>query len=389
MFLAKEKVFRTGSAIYRCSKELGKGQTATVYHAIREDNEGHTRQVVALKVVNHPDFVQSLRHEFDVLTRMGSNSDSNTCAKVLSWENVMDGETSVQALVLEWIEGATLSELHQDGILQVEWADEIARQIEIGLQELEANGLYHGDISPSNVMIDRRGRVRLIDFATDNNLPSGTLNYVPPERWAGAALSIETDLFALGLLHYDLQTEFSDLAKSETEAQNRSLRLSAATAGSRLSRDPDSRDYAEQLSNAAVADEMSAQVLKFLRGKCAAIDRTRPLEVFSSAEIKASWPFRIAAAAALMISISIAVQAEAPRGLSAPMRGELLVATHSWIHLSLNGRDIGYSPIRVHRLLPGTHRIHWQNANKSGEIQINLAPGALLKLSDGDFSKLE
>ena len=250
MVLAEEKVFRTGSAIYRCSRELGKGQTATVYHAVREDSEGHTRQVVALKVLNHPDFVQSLRHEFDVLMKMGANSDANTCAKVLSWENVLDGDVAVQALVLEWIEGASLIELHRAGVLRPEWADEIARQVEVGLKELESNGLYHGDISPSNVMIDRRGRVRLIDFATDNKAPSGTMNYVPPERWAGAPLSIETDIFALGLLHYDLQTEFTDTEIAESESQRRALRLSTSNPGMRLSIDPDSRDYSDAPTNA-------------------------------------------------------------------------------------------------------------------------------------------
>jgi Flp pilus assembly protein TadD len=132
---------------------------------------------------------------------------------------------------MELVEGEDLAMLMKRvGRLPSEKVIEIARQLCGGLAAAHARGVLHRDLKPANVLIDDEGRVRITDFGiavpqTDVSQHTliGTPGYMAPEQLTpGAALSERTDLYALGLILYELvvgQHPFNWTAKSGTPSR--------------------------------------------------------------------------------------------------------------------------------------------------------------------------
>ena len=118
-------------------------------------------------------------------------------------------------LVMEYIDGEDLaSVLRRLGRPSRDKAIEIARQLCLGLGAAHERGVLHRDLKPANVMIDGRGRVRITDFGlagmaeelSHDGTVSGTPAYMAPEQLNGSPASIQSDIYALGLLLYELFT---------------------------------------------------------------------------------------------------------------------------------------------------------------------------------------
>ena len=116
---------------------------------------------------------------------------------------------------MEFVPGEDLSALlKRTGRLTSERVLEIARQLCAGLAAAHAQGVLHRDLKPANILIDQDGRVRITDFGiavTKSDIEPqamiGTLGYMAPEQFVpGAALSERTDLYALGVVLYELVT---------------------------------------------------------------------------------------------------------------------------------------------------------------------------------------
>ena len=116
---------------------------------------------------------------------------------------------------MEFVQGEDLAALlKRTGRLTSERVVEIARQLCAGLAAAHAQGVLHRDLKPANILIDQDGRVRITDFGIavtkSDAAPQamiGTLGYMAPEQFVpGAALSERTDLYALGVVLYELVT---------------------------------------------------------------------------------------------------------------------------------------------------------------------------------------
>ena len=116
---------------------------------------------------------------------------------------------------MEFVQGEDLAALlKRTGRLTSERVLEIARQLCAGLAAAHAQGVLHRDLKPANILIDQDGRVRITDFGiavTKSDIEPqamiGTLGYMAPEQFVpGAALSERTDLYALGVVLYELVT---------------------------------------------------------------------------------------------------------------------------------------------------------------------------------------
>jgi serine/threonine-protein kinase len=116
---------------------------------------------------------------------------------------------------MEYVDGEDLkSLLRRIGRLPGDKAVEIARQICAGLAAAHEKGVLHRDLKPGNVMIDGRGRARLSDFGLavlegsvkGQDVRSGTPAYMAPEQVAGREVSVQSDIYSLGLLLYELVT---------------------------------------------------------------------------------------------------------------------------------------------------------------------------------------
>jgi Protein kinase domain len=118
-------------------------------------------------------------------------------------------------LTMEYIDGEDLASLlRRIGRLPAAKALEVARQLCAGLAAAHDKGVLHRDLKPANIMIDGRGQARIADFgiaveatpdadATDG---AGTLAYMAPERFAGKPATVQSDLYALGLILYETYT---------------------------------------------------------------------------------------------------------------------------------------------------------------------------------------
>ncbi len=122
------------------------------------------------------------------------------------------GEASgAHFLTMEHVEGEDLaSRLRRLGRPPAEEALEIGRQLCAGLGAMHDRGILHRDLKPSNVLLDGEGRVRLTDFgmatATGETRVGGTPAYMAPEIWQGQRGSVASDLYALGLVLYEVFT---------------------------------------------------------------------------------------------------------------------------------------------------------------------------------------
>lgn len=132
----------------------------------------------------------------------------------------------------ELISGRTLCDVVcSDGALSAEETLRIGRDLAQALSAVHAAGLVHGDVKADNVMREGGGRIVLMDFGAagdqrllaSRNLISGTPAYLPPEVLDGEALSIQSDIYALGVLLYFLlsgryayaQTDVADLRAAQ------------------------------------------------------------------------------------------------------------------------------------------------------------------------------
>jgi serine/threonine protein kinase len=118
-------------------------------------------------------------------------------------------------LSMEYIDGEDLeSLLRRIGRLPPDKAAEIGLQICQGLAAIHENGILHRDLKPANLMLDTRGRIRIADFGLaslvedrpERGLMQGTPAYMAPEQLGAMEVSIQTDLYALGLILYKLLT---------------------------------------------------------------------------------------------------------------------------------------------------------------------------------------
>ena len=117
---------------------------------------------------------------------------------------------------MELVEGQTVKQLLASQRLTEAAVLDIVRQIAQAMQAAHAARMTHGDLKPSNLMQEPSGQIRILDFglacqtdavATTSMLqldPQGTLAYMAPERLLGASLSPLFDIYALGVILYEL-----------------------------------------------------------------------------------------------------------------------------------------------------------------------------------------
>jgi hypothetical protein len=116
-------------------------------------------------------------------------------------------------LSMEYVDGEDLGTLlRRIGRLPPAKAIEIARQLAVGLAAAHEKGVLHRDLKPANVMIDGHGRARITDFGLAvlaDSAPAefaGTPAYMAPEQLEGRPATIQSDIYALGLVIYELFT---------------------------------------------------------------------------------------------------------------------------------------------------------------------------------------
>jgi serine/threonine-protein kinase len=191
---------------YRIVARLGQGGMGEVYRA----DDLVLDQPVALKFLP-----EGLQHD---PARIAQLQNEVRAARQVSHPNVCRVHDLALAdglhfLTMEYVDGEDLSSvLKRMGRLSEDRALELARQVCAGVAAAHARGVLHRDLKPANVMLDAGGRVRITDFGLATTRDgraealAGTPAYMAPEQLAGRDASEKSDIFALGLVLYELFT---------------------------------------------------------------------------------------------------------------------------------------------------------------------------------------
>src|SRR5215208_3199827 len=189
---------------YRIVGRLGKGGMGEVYRA----DDMKLGQPVALKflpedVDRDPARLMQLHTEVRLARQV---SHPNVCRVYDVGE--YEGHTF---LSMEYVDGEDLSSLlRRIGRFPQDRAIELARQICAGLAAAHDRNVVHRDLKPANIMLDGSGRIRITDFglagAAGETLRSGTPAYMAPEQLAGGEVTPRSDIYALGLVLYEIFT---------------------------------------------------------------------------------------------------------------------------------------------------------------------------------------
>jgi serine/threonine-protein kinase len=208
-----DQALRRGqSGHYELRGRLGEGGFGEVHEAW--DTRLH--RSVAIKAIRHAGAAGSdLVRE----ARLAASLRHAAFVKV----HAVEEDAAGQFIVMELVHGRTLKQILQDDTVPLATALDWIGQAAEALRDAHASGLVHGDIKPSNLMVEPDGRVRVLDFglalrqdalatetvslgevaATGQTDPQGTIAYMAPERLQGATPDPRADVYALGVILYE------------------------------------------------------------------------------------------------------------------------------------------------------------------------------------------
>jgi serine/threonine protein kinase/TolB-like protein/Tfp pilus assembly protein PilF len=212
----------TGTTVlhYRIGECLGVGGMGEVYLA--EDTRlGRT---VALKFLKNPDNADETQRTR--LLREARAASSLRSSNIAAIYDVVE-HSGTTFIVMEYVAGEAIGARIARGPLPVRDVVQIGMQAADALDEAHAHGVIHRDIKSANLIVDQRGRVKLLDFGLAKLVPGGesagamtqtagletvagtvmgTFAYMSPEQVRGRAVDFRSDLFSLGVVLYEMLT---------------------------------------------------------------------------------------------------------------------------------------------------------------------------------------
>ena len=330
---------------YQIASRIGAGGMGEVYQA----RDTVLNRLVAIKVLlpaiaSDPDRLARFRREAQVLASLNDPH----IAQIHGFEDA-DG---VHALVMELVEGPTLADRLAQGPLPVVEGLIAARQIAEALEAAHEKGIIHRDLKPANIKLMADGSVKVLDFGlakvaaiatpldpshtpTVANEPTrdgaiiGTVSYMSPEQASGKPADKRSDLWAFGVVLFEMLT-----ARSVFAGETMSHVLAAV-----LTAEPDW---------GMLPAETPAPIRKLLR-RCLEKDRKRRLESAADARLEIDdvltapsaeaggvhqqpawqkWALAVSALTVVTISVAVAVAARRqpavrPMHFAIPVRGEV------------------------------------------------------------------
>jgi serine/threonine protein kinase len=200
---------------YEITGVLGRGGMGVVYLACdRELDETVAVKVLRTEIAGSEEAARRLRSEIKLARRIRHR---NVCG---IHEYGQDRPLRLRFIVMEYVEGHTLRQiLRQRGRLPTGEAFDVAIEVAEGLQAVHDAGIIHRDLKATNVMLDRGGTVRLMDFGIAKQLQQedttgitataqmiGTPEYMSPEQVRSEKLDGRSDVYSLGVLIFELFT---------------------------------------------------------------------------------------------------------------------------------------------------------------------------------------
>jgi len=198
---------------YELGESIGRGGMATIYRG----RDKRMERVVAIKVLRE---VYSTDPKF--VTRFQREAKAASALQHPNIVQVYDyGQTDGNYfIVMELVEGTDLRRyLRSRNVLAIDRAIIIAHDVALGLGAAHRRGIVHRDVKPQNVLVGRDGSIKLTDFGiasvykdinaerlTTTGMTLGTVQYYAPEQAQGEIVSPAADVYALGIVMYEMLT---------------------------------------------------------------------------------------------------------------------------------------------------------------------------------------
>jgi tRNA A-37 threonylcarbamoyl transferase component Bud32 len=198
---------------YKVLEPVAEGAMGVVYRAERIK----LGRIVAIKVL-HDELPNELssRKRFEIEAKAMAKLEHPHCAAVLDVGIYQERPF----VVMDYVSGRDLKELINEGPMPVNRAAEIVRQVLSGLAHAHEHGIIHRDIKPANIVLSQKAglgdHVKILDFGLarlnadasglTTGIVVGTPSYMAPEQIRGTAIDGRADLYACGILMYELLT---------------------------------------------------------------------------------------------------------------------------------------------------------------------------------------
>jgi serine/threonine protein kinase/Tol biopolymer transport system component len=195
---------------YQIIEELGKGGMGRIYKAYDKE----IKENIALKLLN-PEIsvdkktIERFRNEIKLARKIAHK-------RVGRMFDLGNAE-GIYYIAMEYVPGQDLRGLiRQTGKLTIETTLSIIKQVCEGLEEAHKLGVVHRDLKPGNIMIDKEGNVRIMDFGIARSLKTkgltgtgvmiGTPEYMSPEQSEAKEIDLRSDIYSLGIILYEMLT---------------------------------------------------------------------------------------------------------------------------------------------------------------------------------------
>jgi serine/threonine-protein kinase len=207
------KELTTGSTFagrYQIIEELGKGGMGKVYRVLdKRLNEEVALKLIKPEIASDKETIERFSNELKLARRISHRN-------VGRMYELMEAE-GTYFITMEYVPGQDLRRLiRQTGQLTTGKAISIARQVCEGLSEAHGLGVVHRDLKPGNILIDRDGNAKIMDFGiarsisakgiTGAGLMIGTPEYMSPEQTEAKEVDYRSDIYSLGIILYEMAT---------------------------------------------------------------------------------------------------------------------------------------------------------------------------------------
>jgi len=208
---------------YRILGELGRGAMGIVYEAVDDVLD----RPVAIKTINmSADLAERADHEARFMQEARAAGGLNHPNVVTVYD--VGREQDVLYMAMELLDGEELRDVLGRGRMPLPSAVEITAQVAEGLAFAHERGIVHRDVKPSNIMVLRDGRAKIMDFGiarvrtsevkTQTGLRLGSPRYMSPEQVLGQPVDLRADIFALGVVLYEMLTGVPPFGGDEVQA---------------------------------------------------------------------------------------------------------------------------------------------------------------------------
>lgn len=187
---------------------LGTGAHSTILHIRRaEDSREYALKTVSIDGKEEMKFLEQAKHEFRVAQKL----DHPNLIKIYCLETVKDWLFRVKKinLLIEFVNGKTLDQVPP---MPMNKLTPVAAMIAAGLVHMHRRGIFHADLKPGNIMLGKRGEVKIIDYGlawvkgeTKDRI-QGTPEYMAPETVRSKTINEKTDIYNFGATLYRLVT---------------------------------------------------------------------------------------------------------------------------------------------------------------------------------------